>query len=102
MEHQAKKMIVNALINVVDDAPTSPTSRSYQLQQKPYGVTRDSFDIWLQYVYSIMKIISAYVNVDECVADINNIVAQQNAGYNMKTISICERILDFAKTVLSL
>lgn len=100
MEHQTKNMIVNALINVVNDAPTSPTSRSYQLHQSPYGATKESFEIWIQYVYSVMGIISSYVNVNTCVANIQNIAIQENKGYNVKTNSICQIILDFAKTVL--
>lgn len=101
MDHQTKTMIVNALIKIVDDAPTRSTAQYTSYLQK-YAVNKDSFDIWVRYIFSIMQIISSFVDVSGCVSNINHVIQQQNPDneYSSQVYSICQIILNFARTIL--
>lgn len=96
-------MIIKALMKVVDDAPTK-SSMQYTPYFQPYTVSKERFDLWINYIYSVMKIISSYVDVSMCLSNINKITMQPNANneYSLQVNSICQIILDFARTILNL
>lgn len=88
MDHHAKNMIVEALIQIVDEAP--------------HVLNKEMFDLWTKYISSVMNIISSYTDVSMCLTDINDIVAQQcqNNEYGQKVAAICRIVLDFAQKIL--
>lgn len=100
MDYQTKTMIVNALTRIVDEAPTKPIAPYTQ----PYGVTKERFDIWVNYIFSVMSIISSYVDVSNCLLAINNVTKEPNFNneYSLQVNSICKIILEFARSVLNL
>lgn len=98
MDHQTKMMIVDAIINVVDSAPTR---KNYN---PSIGVTKESFEIWIRYVNAVLQITSQHLisNLTFTVnSQIQNILLK-NIDYTTKTFDICEILLSFAKSVLSL
>lgn len=100
MDYETKTIIVNALTKIVDEAPTKSIARYTQI----YEVTRDRFDIWINYIFSVMNIISSYVDVSGCVSNIRNISMQPNSDneYSIQVNSICKIILEFARSILYL
>lgn len=104
MDYQTKDMIINALMKVVKNAPTNSTNQYavYSPYQKTYDITKEQFDIWINYVYSILKIISSYVDVNTCLSHISNIIADPYDAYASKINTICQKILDFARTIISM
>lgn len=103
MDYQTKNMIVKALTKIVDDAPTKPVVK-YTPYPQPYIVTKDRFDIWINYIFSVMDIISSYVDVSGCLFKINNVTMQSNSSneYFSQVNSICKIILEFARSILYL
>ena len=103
MDYQTKTMIVDALTKLVDEAPTK-SSIQFTSYSQAYIVTKERFDIWVKYIFSIMKIISSYVDVSICLSNINVIIMQPNSNneYASQVNAICRVILDFARTILYL
>lgn len=130
MDHQIKTMIVNAIMNVVDSAPTNskrphepifqPVNPYQQLSPKPIfqpespytqlinsqtTVSKSSFDIWMNYVFSVLKIAEPYINPYLYLATLNgiqNVSTKVNSDYTNKTLEVCKIILDFARQILNL
>ena len=106
MDYQVKNMIVNALMKIVEDAPTKQDEPYYVSVSYPkiYGVRKEYFDIWANYIFSVMKIISSYVDVSICLSNINGIIMQPcpNNEYTSQVNAICRIILDFAQKILYL
>lgn len=121
MDPRIKQTMIDALIKVVESAPTraigspfgyspynTPYSSPYNPQPippNPYEITQSRFDIWLNYVNSTLQITSQYVDPNLCFTVKNNIqmVALQ-PGLNLatKTNSICQILLDFARSLINL
>lgn len=103
MDHQTKTMIVDALTKLVDEAPTKSGVHFTPYPQN-YVVTKERFDIWVNYIFSIMQIISSYVDVSICLSNINAIIMQPNSNneYASQVNAICHAILNFARTILYL
>ncbi len=101
MNHQVKTMLVDALMKVVDNAPTKSVSYSQD-------IPRANFKVWIDYIYSILKIFADDLNPRDYVMicnDIQNIVnAPHNSNSQMilrdKTLKICQLLLNFARRVL--
>lgn len=102
MDYQTKTMVTNALIKLVDNAPTM-TAYQYTTYPQNY-ITKERFDIWVNYIFSVMKIISSYVDVNECLSSINKVIMQPNLNneYSSQVNSICQIILNFARSILYL
>lgn len=104
MDYQAKKMVIDALMKAVDSAPIKTNSR--YLGEYLNGttshhiVTKENYDIWRDYVSSILKITSRYVNVDPCLMFIKQIDMQSGINYNDKIVLICQKLLELAKSIL--
>ena len=79
MDYQTKTMVVNALTKLVDEAPTK-SAVQFTLYPQTYVVTKERFDIWVKYIFSIMQIISSYVDVSICLSNINVIIMQPNSN----------------------
>lgn len=103
MDYQTKTMVVNALTKLVDEAPTK-SAVQFTPYPQTYVVTKERFDIWVNYIFSIMQIISSYVDVNICLSNINVIIMQPNTNneYASQVNAICRVILDFARIILYL
>lgn len=105
MDYQTKSMIVDALTKLVEEAPTK-SAVPYTLQPNPYVISKERFDIWTNYIFSVLQIISSYVDISICVTNINSIIMQPKLNdkyeYAAQVNSICHIILDFAQKILYL
>ncbi len=101
MNHQVKTMLVDALMKVVDNAPTKSVSYS---QDIPIA----NFNSWINYIYSILKIFENDLNPGDYMMICNDIQSILNAPYNSnsqmilrdKTVKICQLLLNFARSIL--
>lgn len=98
MDHQTKMLIVDAITNVVKSAPTR------QNYNPSIGVTKESFEIWIRYVNTVLQITSQYLisNLTFTVSSQIQNILTKNIDYDRKTFDICEILLNFGKFVLSL
>lgn len=103
MDFQTKNMLVDALTKIVDDAPTK-SAIQYTSYPQNHIVNKEIFDIWINYIFSVMQIISSYVDVSVCRSDINSIIMQPNPNneYTAQVNAICHIILNFARRILYL
>lgn len=112
-KERLKKYIIDALMRVVDSAPTRSNSQynSYQTNalyrvenSKPYEITDESFKIWINYVFSVLNIAAQQVNSNLSYSvnkQIQSILYQNGADNATKTIEICRIILDYARNILN-
>ena len=128
---QIKKTIINALMKVIDSAPNMPNKQynSYMSNYYPqdlyqtketYGhkytyqsdmiypsnnVTNESFEIWINYVFSVLKITAQQIDSNisyDVYQQIKTIVSQNNEDNSSKTINICRIILNYAQNILNM
>ena len=131
MDQETKQMVIDAIIKVVNDAPTQPKKNgippivageigamaalSFPLSTlslvplaaaymagKENDISQKTFDLWTKYVFSILEIISRYVNVMPCLSNINDILNKKNTSYAIQTNEICKVLLNFARSVLNM
>ena len=131
MEQDTKQMVIDALIKVVNDAPTQPTKNGSSsmaaeaidpmaalsfplgtsflvslaaayMERKKNDISQNTFNLWTKYMFSILEIISQYVNVELCHLSINGILNQKNMSYAKQTNEICKVLLCFARSVLNM
>lgn len=99
LDQRIKQTIIDALMKVVDGAPT----RNYTAYQ--YGITQASFDIWMNYVNSTMNITARYIDMNLCISfqnRIQQITFQNTTDYAAKINSICQILLDLARQIIYL
>lgn len=112
MNHEIKKMIVDAIMKVVSDAPTrqyikyNPYSYMSNLQYNNQSkITKEKFDIWLNYALSVLKIISEDIDIGLYATlrdNVQNIANQPSNNYELKINSICQLLLSFARQIINL
>ena len=120
MNHQTKTMIVDAIMKVVDSAPTK-AQYAYQQYATEYvnqpgnlyrsnvtyqtGVSKASFDVWMNYIASVLNLVAQHIGSSQQLAVLNhvqNIALQTDIDYNQKTTAICQVLLEFARRILYL
>lgn len=102
LDPQIKQTVVEALIKVVENAPTIISASNGNLSN---SIAQSRFDIWMNYVNSILRITSRYVDASLCFTvrnNIQNIATQSGLDYATRTNDICQIILDFARKILYL
>lgn len=102
MDSQIKKTLVEALIKVVENAPTRTSAVNGNFSN---SIIQSRFDIWINYVNSILQITSQYVDTSLYFTVRNNIqntAMQSSLDYATRTNNICQIILDFARKILYL
>ena len=117
LNQQIKKTIIDALMKVVDSAPTRSNSRynsytpgylystSYKTGYiEPYTISDESFKVWTNYVFSVLQI--AAQQVDPSISypvykQIQSIVYLNGSDNASKTLDICRIILDYARNILN-
>lgn len=126
MDHQIKTIIVNAIMKVVDSAPKQVNIQTSQKRVSPHHSPstahqfahpyqsemlyqtddyKDHFDVWINYVWSILKTASSYIDSNLYISvkkQIQNILTQSNMDYASKTTAICKTLLDLASRILYL
>lgn len=110
MDQQIKKTILDALMNVVDSAPTKARNYYAHFNNHPsmsnsYDVTPEQFNIWINYINSTLQIISQYIGMGLYMTirnDISALANQSSANYTQRTFDICDRLLNFAQTIIYL
>lgn len=121
LNQQIKKTIVNALMKVVDSAPTRSNSQyknlytsgySYQPNMaykqgytEQYRVSNEKFKIWIDYVFSVLNIADQHIDSSISYSvrqKIQNIMALNSLDNTSKTIEICKIILDYARSIINM
>ena len=98
MDHQIKMMVVDAITNVVKNAPTRQNNYLYNT------VSKERFDIWIRYVNSVLQVTSQYINMNMFFSINSQIqtILMQNIDYSIKVNHICDVLLSFAKQIIYL
>ena len=114
LNQQIKKTIVDALMKVVDSAPTiSNSPKLYandyltyrQGYAKQYRTSDENFQSWIDYVFSVLKIVAQHIDSNlsySVYKEIYNIAYRNSVDNASKTIEICRIILDYAHKIVEM
>lgn len=106
MRYQTTKMLVDMIFNVIDRAPNnqnSPYQGTINYQHNNLSnafVDKQVYNIWVDYVKSILEIISNYVDVSKYVDNINRLGIDGNNNYVSKINEICNMLLNLAEMIV--
>ena len=106
MKHETKMMLVNALIKVVENAPKQDVTQGViynpNINKSMFNVTQNQFDAWIKYVFEVLKIVSQYVDIGQCLTEMQNIMEKKEMSNFTKTNNISQVLLSFARKILCL
>lgn len=117
LNQQVKKTIIDALMKVVDSAPTrsnyyNNTNPQYrtntiygQEHAVQYGISNEIFQAWINYVFSVLNITAQHVDSNlsySVYTQIQNIVCLNSVDNASKTIDVCRIILDYAHKIVEM
>lgn len=98
MNYEIKKLAVDALLKVVDASPTRSCNGNF------FSITKQQFDIWIEYVFSTLDIISDIIGSHRYISTkqkIQELVLQSTTDYISKIFPIVQILLDLAKEIIN-
>lgn len=103
-QYQSKKMVVDALLKVVNAAPNSQMQAPYYFaQNQPRTISNQDFITWLNYANSILDISYNHTGLNNVLlakANISQISFQNNIPYEQRIESIKYEILNLVRGIL--
>ena len=106
-QDKSKKMVIDALIKVVNAAPNSQMQAAYysnyfaQNQSRP--ISYQDFITWLNYAQSILDISHNHTGIDDILStrvNISQISLQNNVPYEQRIERIKYELLNLAQRIL--
>lgn len=107
MNYQNKQFVIDTLMKLAD---SSPIKKTYPNNFYGHGSARNSYDIsqqelniWMNYVNSVLDILSTYLSPTELTSvkvQIGNIASQYELTPAMQALNIERELLNFAQNIL--
>lgn len=95
MNYQMKQMIVDSILKVINNSPIKINNNS--------NVTKDKFDIWVNYALSMLNIFndnnSILMEINITKNKIISITSMNSDDYLNKTLQINQVLLDLANKI---
>lgn len=108
MRHEVKKILFDALMNVIDDSPTIKKNQANMRNATAYNielnVTQDEFNVWIDYMFSTLKIISKYIEAyvyETARNQIQGIIEDSQTILANKVLEIDQVLLNLAKNIVN-
>ena len=105
MNYQNKQFVLDTLMKLADSSPVKKTypNNIYGSVQNSYDISQQELDIWINYVYSVLDILSNYINPTEISVikeQIRNIACQNKLTFAMRALNIERELLKLAQNIL--
>ena len=105
INYQNKQFVIDTLIKLADSSPVKKTypNNIYGTSRNRYDISQQELNIWIDYINSVLDILSGYINQAEISlikTQIRNIVAQNGLTYAMYALNIERELLNFAQNIL--
>lgn len=105
MNYQNKQFVVDTLMKLADSSPVKKTypSNIYGSARNIYDISQQELDIWINYVNSVLDILSSYINPTELSLiklQIRTIASQNELTCAMRALNIERGLLDLAQNIL--
>ncbi|MDE7220530.1 MAG: hypothetical protein K2O45_13075 [Oscillospiraceae bacterium] len=105
MNYQNKQFVIDTLMKLADSSPVKKTypSSIYNSARNSYDISQHELDIWVNYVNSVLDILSSYINQTELSLiklQIRNIASQNELTSAMRALNIERELLNLAQNIL--
>ena len=101
MSYSSKQFVIDKLIELVD---SSPTKKIYSRDvYNRYDISQQELDIWVDYVNSVLDILSVYIDPTELrltKMSIYNLSTQNHEICTMRALKIEKELLNLARRIL--
>lgn len=105
ISYQNKQFILDTLFKLIDSSPVKKRfpNNSYSMNNNSYDISQQNLDIWINYIDSVLDILSDYINPTEISLtklQIRNIASQNDLTYAIRALNIERELLNLAQSVL--
>lgn len=103
-KYQNKQFVIDTLIKLADSSPVKKPSPNYiNMGGSNYDISQQELDIWINYINSVLDILSGYINPTEISLikeQIRNIACQSELTCAMRALNIERGLLNLAQNTL--
>lgn len=102
VNYQNKQFVIDTLVKLADSSPVKKTHPN-SITGSSYDISQQELDIWINYVNSVLDILSGYINPMEIYLiknQIRNIASQNESICAMRALNIERELLNLAQTIL--
>lgn len=100
---QSKQFVIDTLIKLADSSPVKKSYLSNNYGRNSYDISQQELDIWINYIDSVLDILSGYINpveISSIKGRIRNITYQTELTCAMRALNIERELLNMAQNVL--
>lgn len=103
--YQNKQFAIDTLIKLADSSPVKKAylNNIYGTSRNRYDISQQELNIWIDYINSVLDILSGYINQAEISlikTQIRNILSQNGLTYAMYALNVERELLNFAQNIL--
>ena len=103
--YQNKQFVLDTLMKLADSSPVKKTQpyNIYDPTRNNYDISQQELDIWINYVNSVLDILSGYINPAELSLiklQIKGIASQNELTCAMRALNIERELLKLAQNIL--
>ena len=105
INYQNKQFVLDTIFKLVDSSPVKKTflGNSYSKGKNRYDISQRELNIWINYIDSVLDILSGYVNpteISSIKAQIRNIASQNELTCAMRALNIERELLNMAQNII--
>ena len=100
--YQNKQFLLDTLMKLADSSPVNKTYPN-NMGGNNYDISQQELDIWINYINSVLDILSGYINPTEISLikeQIRNIACQSELTYAVRALNIERGLLNLAQNIL--
>lgn len=103
--NNSKQFVLDTLMKLADSSPVNKIhpNNIYSGAKNNYDISQQEFIIWLNYINSVLEILSNYINPAELSLiklQISNIASQNESPFAMRALNIERELLNLAQNIL--
>lgn len=105
INYQSKQFAIDTLIKLADSSPVKKTypNNIYGKQKNCYDISQQELNIWINYINSVLDILSGHVNQTEISMikmQIRNVAAHNELTCAMRALNIERELLNLTQRIL--
>lgn len=105
INYQYKQFVIDTLIKLADSSPVKKTysNNIYGRERNSYDISQQELDIWVNYINSVLDILSGYITpieISSIKGRIRNITYQTELTCAMRALNIERELLNMTQNVL--
>lgn len=105
VNYQNRQFVIDTLVKLADSSPIKKAYPNiiYGKAGNSYDISQQEFDIWINYINSVLDILAGYINPLEMSlikTQIRNIASQNELTCAMRALNVERELLNLAQNIL--